>query len=328
MSSIWHYEIFIKKLDKYLDSRENALKCLKKSKLIKDFYDKQLFVKDVVSECGEMILFVENPTEEVYKLAVKENYNVIKFVENLTLKICKPILKNETQFIKYFKKITPEILDKAYKYSCDYEILKYIDPKLQTEELCLIALDYNLNEYKYIVNPTFKINKFMLLEDVSYLDILDEITPEIIKFAFERIYDENFLELIKPELKTQEICDLVIEYRPYELEFVDEKFQTNELCEKAFIQVDYCSEILQYIKYPSLDFFKYVNDTYNEPCLENFNKKSQYYELCLYAVELNGDNFEFVNKELQTYEMCNIAVNYNYKMFQYVDNKFKNELFE
>jgi len=137
-----------------------------------------------------------------------------------------------------------------------------------------------------------------------------------------KLNGDNF-QYVKNKFKTFELCKLAVEIDPYNLEFIKQEYQTFKLCKEAFIKIDYCPDILMYIKYPSTDFFKFVSDTYKEASLKYFNENYQDEELCLYAIELNFENFEYVNKKLQTYDMCYKVVKQNGEMLKYVNDEFK-----
>jgi hypothetical protein len=130
-------------------------------------------IKNVLKVYAFAILYIKNPTEEMYDLAIERNYQVIEFINNENI-INKYIQKDGLllRFIRFIK------LNKhTYKYKFLREIKSI--PR-QTERMCLLAVKQNGLALQYVNKQTEEICITALLQNYHALkyvpyDVLNKI---------------------------------------------------------------------------------------------------------------------------------------------------------
>ena len=156
-------------------------------------------------------------------------------------------------------------------------------------------------KYEYICynyqNKIYNFNEENLYEKIigliktngRFLNLLrnEEQTEEICKFAVKQ--NGGALHYVKEQ--TEEICKLAVQRNSYALEYV--KNQTEELCKLAVQQTGYALEFV----------------------------KNQTEEICKLAVKKNGGALRYVKE--QTEEVCKLAVQQNYKTLNFVPEHMK-----
>ena len=101
------------------------------------------------------------------------------------------------------------------------------------------------------------------------------------------------------ELKTKELCKLMVGNDRWALRYVPDKLKTKELCELA------------------------VSKCKNGWALQYVPNELKTKEMCELAVGQNGIALQYVSDELKTKEMCELAVGQNGIAFHYVPNELK-----
>jgi hypothetical protein len=102
--------------------------------------------------------------------------------------------------------------------------------KLQTEEICLIAVKRNPNEFLYIIDQTYNICKTVVNRNGLILKSIRNKTDEICKLALM----QNGFALQYVEKQTYELCRIAVEQNGLALRYVET--QTEELCKIAVRQ--------------------------------------------------------------------------------------------
>ncbi len=192
----WYYE-----LQSFAISinRNNFLDCLDNIciRLFYESYQTNELCKSVLNNCGKMILFVKNPTHELYDIAFKENWRVIIYIND------DEYIKNIPNYEELFNELITEVHNnllhikkefQTYKILKNYIInhIQKLAPRKETNE------EYEnrkCNRYSYIKN----------FDDVKICDLIAKQDPEL---CYKVIKNVNYL--IKNELvdiKSQELDD-------------------------------------------------------------------------------------------------------------------------
>ena len=93
--------------------------------------------KNLIRNNAFNIIFIptEMLTDELYRLAIRQNYNVLKYITNQTEEICKFAVQEDGLSLGFVKNQTEEIGKLAVQQNC--YVLQYV--KNQTEEICKIC---------------------------------------------------------------------------------------------------------------------------------------------------------------------------------------------
>ena len=169
-----------------------------------------IICRDIVNinddeEWEHPLKYVENQTEEICKMAVKQNGFALEFVENQTEEICKMAVKQNGYALQYVKE------------------------KYQTEEIWKIAIEKNEFALKHVINQTEEICKLAVKHHRDVFKYVNDKyqTEEICKLAVTQC--GLTLEFVK--VQTEEICKLAVKQNGYMLQYV--KDQTDEICKLA-----------------------------------------------------------------------------------------------
>ena len=106
--------------------------------------------------------------------------------------------------------------------------------------------------------------------------------------------DGNVLRFVKDQ--TEEMCIEAVKYDGKFIKYVNENFLTRELILTIFKR-NVNSEVLNYNKYDK-----------NDLILQYIPKYLQRGDICLEAVKMNSDEFDFVNEELKTDKMYSLYI--------------------
>ncbi len=193
----WNKELYKLEVLNNGNLDDNIFKYISKSKLINDFYNSQSNIINVLNKDSEMLFFVKEQTEELCKIAVLKSSSSIRHVKNQTYDLCYLAVES------------------------DSSAFEYVDKKLQTTELCIIAIKH---KHKIFDDPfniqyvredllTYDLWKIALEHNgmsIKYMD-LDYQTYELCLLAVKNkqiIPDESILIYIKSEFHTDELIKL------------------------------------------------------------------------------------------------------------------------
>lgn len=77
----------------------------------------------------------------------------------------------------------------------NYDVLKYIEPKLQLEKICIKAVENNWLAIQYVHSQTFNICKIAILQDYRALAYIKNCTLEICVLALQQSEDASCFNL-------------------------------------------------------------------------------------------------------------------------------------
>jgi hypothetical protein len=161
------------------------------------FESEQKAIEEVKN--GDALLYyVQNPSPELCKIAIKKNPDNFPFIKQQTEELCAIALK---------------------KSGCYLQLVHN-----QTEKLCLIAVKQDPHSLVYVINQTEAICKAAVQKVGSLLEYVREQTEEICRLAVQQ--DADALQYVHHQ--TEEICKLAVQNEGGALQYVHN--QTEEIC--------------------------------------------------------------------------------------------------
>lgn len=152
-------------------------------------------------------------------------------------------------------------IDNLYKLLIchDSSMLKHLDSKQQTDELCKLAITKDYKSLQYVINQTEELCKLAINQNIqafAYINdkcktynlckLVVQIDGLMLKHIIKPSYDlceiavKNnglALEFVPENILTINLCKTAVFNRPLSLKYVPESMQTDELCDVA-IQID------------------------------------------------------------------------------------------
>ena len=185
-------------------------------------------------------------TEEICKIAVMADEKTLRFVKNQTKELCMiatdRILDNDLARAHAHAHAHKQFLTTLF---CDVKKnrtlnsgFSYVHEQFQTEELCLIAVKRDSNNFRYIL-PKFQTEEICLIavqhNRKNFQYVLPQFqTKKICLIAVQSISIEN-LQYILPQYQTEEICLIAIKNNPFNIKYVSNP--TYLMCKFA-IEID------------------------------------------------------------------------------------------
>jgi hypothetical protein len=302
----------------------------------------QSLIEDIINtKQFEKIILIDNPSEELCKMAILNNYNNFSFIKSPSTNICImafdlcPADKQQL-FVKHNQHFTTDF----YKYILTKypQYVNYISTENLTNELCLIIAtneNYNINNIpekfityevckKAIQHSNYNITKYIpkhfYCDDLFFNAKSINMVPE--EYRTQTIYDHyvkkdmfNF-KLIPEEFKTDELCDYV---KDNYFEYTPKKYQIN-LIEKNFKYVYKLSSC--YINQEIFDVFlkSYLNSN-DSSVISNYVYRSTNWNISQENKEkLIIKNYENLKDIDQTEDICIFALHCNIDAFRYIRN--------
>ena len=288
------------------------------------------FLEQVVADNPIMIQHIYSPSPDVIKIALANDLNVLPYVE------------------KYLDESMYEWL-----LSQNGLILEFIPAGKQTENMVMIAIQQNIDSYKYAHIKTKNTDIYVVEQDPSkipliseywseliiplieynprfiskFLNIPDLITDDIIKLALDgdplifKIIENPSMDIMK---YTIDIDLNMLEYMPYNQELIDYAISTNGLALKFVKKKDLRTIknaisqnvlALDYVEYPRQFLIDYA---FEQSGLGLKYLEDPTYEQCLDAVERDPFAIEFVPQELMTKDIQLYALMGGVKIIPYL----------
>ena len=170
--------------------------------------------------------------DDVHEQVVLDNQ--LEMIDDQTEKICKEFIRKDPFNIIFVKDKTEDLWYCAIKLNPF--VLRYIPPKMNTYELCLIAVLDNVDAFKFVPDEIKDIT--MCSHCVSYEGFLLEYVPHNMKTAEicnEAFYNNtNAVMYIPDELKYAQMCKKAVKINGLMLEYVPHNMKTAEICNNAF----------------------------------------------------------------------------------------------
>ena len=142
---------------------------------------------DAVRQNGLALEFIniDNQNEDICNEALKNNINAIKFVKkNIDYNLALKAIRNDVMNLQYIPYAHVDIINEAFNK--DYNVIKYIKKFNQTEEMCLKAIQHDIDLIQFV---HFNIPNDLAIKAVKkngiYLKNIINQTDEIVKIALE-----------------------------------------------------------------------------------------------------------------------------------------------
>jgi hypothetical protein len=279
--------------------------------------------KLAISENAWSVFCLDDPSIELQKLAIKQNWRIFEKVKDQTLELFKLAIEScghsiDTLFNSIRGDVSNEI--KEYAVSVNGLLLKNI--KNQTQTICNIAVMENCDAYIYVDTEflTVDLYKLALLQNVNIIENITQSeelcmyaiklkasviakiknqTPKLCKMALRQ--DGYLLSKIKIPL-TEEFCLIAVKQNGSALQYVPPKYQTYNVCKSAIKQN------------PSAKKYILNVDLYDAT-------KNMLVDQAMKFVSRDGTLLEMVEEDNQTEEMCIMAIQNNPNAINFVANK-------
>ena len=306
-------------------------------------WEDQECCKLIVQNDGMKLKNMINPSEDIYKLAIKQNGLAINYIPENIIK----------------SNIGEKLCELAVKQN--FNALKFIIPEKQSFNICKIALQNDGHTLQYISEQVFEMCKIavstngLALKFVNKKYLYGIHGEELCRIAI--IQNCWALEFVPKEIQTFELCKLAVMSQGWTIKFVHNK--TVDICKLAIMQN---SNSLKYVimKHHPFEFefelkiedkieifkftlqmdgmaLKYINDEeqtsdlckiaviQNGIALQYVPLELINEEICKLSVEQNGFAIEFIPKKYKTYQLCKLAVKQNGLAIKYIPDNYKTE---
>lgn len=188
----------------------------------------------IVKNNGNNIRYIENPSKEVQKQAVKSTPLCVKYIENIDEEIGVMCVKSLWNSLELMKNPSERIIEEAVKakgwaiqfvensseelqllaVSKDYDAIKYIENP--SESVQLAAIENYYAAIRFIKNPTQKAKVTAVMingEAINYISNydLDDIKVfiheniNVVKYIYESIDVELVVEVLQEKIKGENI---------------------------------------------------------------------------------------------------------------------------
>jgi hypothetical protein len=212
-----------------------ALKYVPKDMLNEDMY------LDAVKQNGLALEFIneEDQNEDICNEALKKNIDAIKFVKkNIDYDLALKAIRKDVMNLQYIPHAHVDIINEAFNK--DHNVIKYIKNYNQTEEMCLKAIQHDIDLIQYV---NFKIPNDLAIKAVTkngiYLKNIINQTDEIVKIALEQ--NINAFKYVKNY--TPNMCLDIVKKDGMQLEYI--KIQICKIEWKDYIDQIYMEAIKQ-----------------------------------------------------------------------------------
>jgi hypothetical protein len=273
------------------------------------------FLEHVIETNPVMIQHVYSPTPELMKFALVKDLNVLQYIE------------------KYLD-------EDMYKWLLSQNglVLEFIPAGKQTEELVMIAIQENLEAYKYANVKTKVTDIYVIEQDPTKISMLSKYWPELIETLIQ--YNPRFITKFydQPEIVTEEFMKMAIsldpdvfrtipdpdfeimkhtvgldigmlDYMPYNQNLIDYAISINGLALRYIRKKDLRTiknalmqnvMSLEYVEYPRQFMIDFAFK-HNGLALKYIETPT--YDQCLDAVKRNPFAVEFVPDEFRTKDL-------------------------
>lgn len=269
-------------------------------KEIKDYseVDDSFWINMLVND-GKMLRYVKTQTNEICRLAVKQNGLAIQYVNDPSLfteALCKTALRQNgyaLQYIKQLSLLNEELCTIAIKHNpfairfIEHTIRKFI----LTEAICELAIRKDSRTMRYIKNPSNDICKLAVQKDGRVIRFIKNPSEEVCILAVKQ--NGRALQYIVEQ--NEDLCRLAVQNNGFALKYVKNQYKTDKIC---FSAVQQNGLSLQFIK-----------NTYGLP----------YNEICILAMKQNGLALEYVKELYKTEEICMLAVKQDGRAIKFVN---------
>jgi hypothetical protein len=317
----------------FVDMCKNKLtKMIKLFEYIAKTTTDEYILIELLSIDGLLLKYVKDQTERICISAVKSRGYALQYVINQTYDICMESVKENGRALQFVHDKNDDIILEALKTT--YDALKYVNEDEQTLDICLKSLEYsNGSSFPYIHDKTDEIlNKTCEMSPIYVLRCKN--TPnEFIEKAL--LKDPRLIYLT--EYRNDIICKHVVSHDGMLLKYMNEDYQTFELCEIAVrnnpnaikfvihkndhlasIALEKDGLLLQHI-FNQNDYICDIALRQNPLAIKYVIDQNDY--LNSIALEKNGLLLQYITD--QNTNICDIALRQNPEAIYFVNNNLK-----
>ncbi len=277
--------------------------------------DLQEYYKKNVFNNGKLIDLIENQTENLCQLAIRNDSQAFNYIKSEFL--TETIVIEYIRYLKGYITKIDDINEKLYIKLIKEGNIGFDSFNIQTENICLAVLELNARYFIAIKDQTEKICEVAVSKAPKYFTHVKYQTEKICKIALS-LWPGAFRYI---QNKTRELCIMAVNSDGNNLAYIEE--QDEELCILA-IKNNY--ESLLYVKQQTEEIGFHMCQTYFTS-FNNFKIDSRIFfsvieqteKLCEYAVNHDPMNIKYV--KIQTEKICEIALRGWPGAFQYIKNK-------
>ena len=268
--------------DQFMDSSDNPIELseiLSNDNKLKQFYADYVQTQEFPNYIL-LLQLIENPSEEIQKLAVQQDGYAIKYIKNPSEEVQKTAVNQESYAIQYIKNPSEEIQKLAVQKN-GY-VIEYI--KNPSEEIQKLAVQYNGYAIVYIKNPTKEVQKLAVQQNGAVIQTIKNPSYELQKLAVQK----NSAAIQYIENPSYELQKLAVQQDEYNIKFIK-----NPSYELQKLAVQQNGAVIRYIENPS-------------------------YELQKLAVQENGYAIEYIENPSE--EIQKLAVQQDGYAIYYIEN--------
>lgn len=259
----------------------------------------------VLSQDGEYIKKVVDPSEYLCLIAVKKSSKALSMIKNPTDKVIVEALAYSNKACKFLRE---PISNNVFRFILNNDKLRYIECNL-SEEHELMAIEATVLNFRHLKNPSARSIKAALQNDGNLIGCIKTYTEEMAKIAIER--NPDAIKYIS--LQTEELCKLAVSKDGMVLEHI--KYPTNDVILAA---VDQNPSAIQFITEKNTAITTEALRR-NGMLLQVLDQKTLTDEMIAVALTQNGHAIQFIEdpKEWQQ----KIAITNKYTSVEYIGNK-------
>ena len=265
----------------------------------------------------DMILYVNNPTDEDYRYAVEHCGKAIEHInpEKITFDVVKLQLEADVRIIKKIPracrthkmiKYAIEKTKSGYSFTRLSSVMESLDDDEKTQDICDMAVQkwaWTIADIPVrcitaeLANLAVSNHSYLL----KYVPI-GLITPELANLAV--IKYSKALEYVPRRLITPEMVNLAVANDPMVLEYVPRGLQSRDLVLNA---LRLKPEAIQFVRCQTQELANMVAFRSSEAML---HVRNEFYTpaMCLHALQKYGWSFNFVRPRNQTIQVCMAGV--------------------
>lgn len=218
-------------------------------------------INELLAKKGNYIQFIENPTEEQCRIAVRQNGYAIRHIKNQTPELIDIAITQFPLSLQYIQNPTDEHITKSF--SKDAHAIQFI--KNPTYEQKVDAVTRKGATIQYIDNPDYELINIAMENQPMALGVLcKKLTSEQLKYWIRRVAKEN-PKALKTIINSvhADVQKFILALSGYALRYVNK--QTEELCITAVTNNPMAIQFVE-IQTPSIQ--KVVIDSRNSAAIE------------------------------------------------------------
>ena len=241
-------------------------------------------IMEIIKENPRAIFYINGTDDEAKLEAIKMQPQLIKEFKNVTVDMLLIASGENPDIFKQCNENRPDIVNKLL--GIRGELIKYIDPINQTEELCMIAVQSDPEAIKHISKDrqTETVCQAAVQVDPNSIQHIDNPSESVCILVVSKL--PGLLKDIKNQ--TPSICQAAVRKAPLAIRFVND--QTDDLC---IMSVSKDPTAIKYIKNPTLELI--CRSIQKDPTMLNeIETKDLNLQICMSCAFINPNSIEHI----------------------------------